>query len=270
LVVYGNFTEKELNRLADSIAPRLELPKPVLKVVGRAKSLKNLQSIMLGILNYESAYQSFPTWSFAKKGEHPVSWRVQVLPFIGHGELFNKYNPKEPWDSEANKEVLKNMPDVFRHPSAPKDSKKTNYIGIAGPNGALGVKDRSGYSFGNITDGSSNTVFLIETKAKIPWTKPEDFILDLSSKDSKDLFDRLINFEYIDDEGVAVGWGDAHCSMLDRAKLTPNADSKFDNGNFKSESTLIKLFAIGDGSVIEGENLELKKSAYNLIQQKNK
>ncbi len=43
------------------------------------------------------------------------SWRVDILPFLGQEALFAQYKQNEPWDSENNKKVLAQMPDVFRH-----------------------------------------------------------------------------------------------------------------------------------------------------------
>ena len=302
--INGDFTKKELMRIYKSLRSEIKFPAGTngARILGRFKSANNMKQIMLAFHNYESAFQHFPTWCGSEKLKHPISWRVAILPFLGHSELYDKYNPDEPWDSKANEEVLKNMPDVFRHPSFPQDSITTNYIGIAGRDGAFGVKgakvrgpevgdsytdgfgadygevdDESAndgvaadygnaYGFGDVTDGTSNTVFVIESKANIPWTKPEDFMVDLSEKNQKDLFDRLTKFDYLDEDVLGVGWGDGRISFLDRKKLTPPAGAEFCKAWLKN-STLLKIFTISDGSVINrGESLEYKESVLNLLE----
>ena len=318
MTISGDFTKDELIQFSKLVGNEFKFRKGTIgaKIFGRTKSANNMREIVLAILNYESAHQHLPTWFGSDELKHPMSWRVAILPFLGHQELFEKYNPEEPWDSEANEEVLKNMPDVFRHPSFPQDSTSTNYIGIAGRNGAfsdkgvdpaLGVDgaqavpqmprqqqqergqpvdgddeygdaydaggdgfandvDReagfeSAYDFGNVTDGLTNTVFVIETKADIPWTKPADLMVDLNDKDQEGLFDRLSQFDYLDEDVLGVGWGDGRISFLDRKKLTPLAGLKFDEEIFQ-RSTLLKIFTINDGSLIDPKSLEYNESEF--------
>ncbi len=50
-----------------------------------------------------------------KSGEPLLSWRVALLPFLGKAEyaLYQKFRLDEPWDSEHNRPLADQMPDVF-------------------------------------------------------------------------------------------------------------------------------------------------------------
>ncbi|MBL8817262.1 MAG: protein kinase [Planctomyces sp.] len=106
--------------------------------------------------------------------EHPYSWRVAILPYIGQQELFDKYRFDEPWDSDNNLALLSEMPEFYRSPHAPRDQRpgNTNLLGFATEQGGLGLK--GGETMSSFTDGTSNTILIVETAHSVPWTKPED------------------------------------------------------------------------------------------------
>ena len=68
------------------------------------------------------------------------------------------------------------MPEVFRHPGAPKDSTNTAYLALVGR--GMVFEGKQGMKFREIRDGTSNTIFLVEAKRDIPWTKLEDIHYD--------------------------------------------------------------------------------------------
>ena len=43
-----------------------------------------------------------------------LSWRVYLLPYIGHDELYRKFKLDEPWHSQHNFALIAEMPEVFR------------------------------------------------------------------------------------------------------------------------------------------------------------
>ena len=148
----------------------------------RMQSSNNLKQIALALLNYESAYRRFPgAYSVDKDGTPLLSWRVHILPYIEQGNLYQQFHLDEPWDSEHNIKLLDQMPDVYRSPSSYAEPHMTVYRAIGGPDGMLTVPKQEGIrgrTFGEITDGSSNTVLCIEAydSLAIEWTKPEEFI----------------------------------------------------------------------------------------------
>ena len=149
----------------------------------RAQSMNNLKQIALAFHNYHDVYGFFPPAVIEENGVQR-SWRVEILPFVEGAALYEQYRKNEPWDSEANKKVLEQMPPVFKDPSDPTGRTSTSYYRLTG-NGALAsekaVDIRSGGKgtrLSEITDGSSNTLMVVEAKRDVPWTKPDDIPFD--------------------------------------------------------------------------------------------
>ena len=145
----------------------------------RTTSMNNLRQLALASFNYESAYQRFPSGDGpVNKGGPAVSWRVKILPFIEEVNLYEQYNFDEPWDSENNMKVAKQMPAVYMNPQSTAQDGYTVYRGVGGVSGVMGVDDKGksvGRTFGEITDGASNTILFVECPdhMAVPWTKPD-------------------------------------------------------------------------------------------------
>ena len=102
----------------------------------RAQSANNIKQIMLAMHNYADIHGGMfpPAVVYGKdgKGKVPHSWRVELLPYLEGDALYNAYQFDEPWDSEANKKVLAQMPAVFRDPSADPKSTSSAYFVMVG------------------------------------------------------------------------------------------------------------------------------------------
>jgi len=140
----------------------------------KSQSKNNLKQLMLGAHNYHDVHGKFPQSAITgPDGKTTHSWRVALLPFIGQKKLYDQYQLNEPWDSPANQAVLNQMPAAFRHPNDFASSTNAAYFGLVGPDTAMGDSSRQA-RLRDITDGTANTIFLVEARRKIPWTKPED------------------------------------------------------------------------------------------------
>src|SRR5262249_19735785 len=82
----------------------------------------------------------------------------------------------EPWDSEHNKTLMEKMPEVFRSPVGNTGEKHmTHYQLLVG--GRATFEDKQSMRFPSSTpDGVSQTLFIVEAEAAVPWTKPADLI----------------------------------------------------------------------------------------------
>ncbi len=152
--------------------------------------MNNLRQLMLACHNYESAFSQFPNPSgITDNTPNGLSWRVQVLPFLEQGELYAKFKLDEPWNSEHNLKLVAEMPEIFKSPLV-KDpaihaAGKTVYqvpvadAGVFKPNNLENVPVK----FGDITDGSSNTICIVATDEAnaVVWTKPQDWNVDLDN-----------------------------------------------------------------------------------------
>ena len=145
----------------------------------RTTSMNNLRQLALASFNYESAYQRFPSGDGpVNKGGPAVSWRVKILPFIEEVNLYEQYNFDEPWDSENNMKVAKQMPATFMNPQSTAEEGYTVYRGVGGVSGVMGVNAEGksvGRKIASITDGTSNTIWFVECPdhMAVPWTKPD-------------------------------------------------------------------------------------------------
>jgi hypothetical protein len=150
-----------------------ELPTPA------QDTREKLKSLGLAMHKYHERYKHFPpAVVIGPDGKTSHSWRVALLPFLGEEtqRLYAKYKRDEPWDSPTNKKVLDQMPDIFRSCyDDPKSTKSAFYV-LVGPGTVF--EGSNGIKLGEITDGTSLTLLIVEARRNVPWTKPEDILYD--------------------------------------------------------------------------------------------
>ncbi|HUG92824.1 MAG TPA: DUF1559 domain-containing protein [Planctomycetaceae bacterium] len=168
---------------ANAVAALTESVKAARAAARRTQSMNNLKQIALAFHNYHDVYGRFPpAVLYGEDGKTPHSWRVAILPFIEQARLYEQYRFNEPWDSEHNRTILAQIPDVYRHPDEPSDGTNASYFALVGEKtvftGAKAPRNEAGTRVSQITDGTSNTLLVVEAKRQIPWTKPEDIPFD--------------------------------------------------------------------------------------------
>ncbi len=227
----GNEARLKLEMGTDSLAKLMIEPLVAVKSsADRAGQTTNMMKIMLALYNYESAFGSFPPAVIvdAESGMKR-SWRVELLQFLdGTGELYNQYRKNEPWDSVANKKVLAQMPDVYRHPSQPRDATTTAVTAAYGE-GLVFNRSSKGIKLAEVLDGTSSTLAILESKTDIPWTKPADVEIDLKQ-------DKLPVFGGFDSTGYTVGFMDGSVRYF---------------GNSIDVGLLKKFFTIAGGEEVQ-------------------
>jgi hypothetical protein len=141
------------------------------------RDMNSMKQIGLAFHNFESAYRSFVPQSLASKdGKKLLSWRVLILPFLEEPDLFQQFKLDEPWDSPHNKKLIEKMPKLYATRGAPPGM--TAFQVPLAPRSAFGRPGKP-LQFQDITDGTSNSIWLVETDAEnaVPWTKPEDYTI---------------------------------------------------------------------------------------------
>lgn len=171
-------TKYHLNFRIPETAPAtiLKIQKDVEK---RAMGRNNLKEIGIALLNYHETFTQFPFPAAegpdGKRSQ--LSWRVHILPYVDHYELYEQFKLDEPWDSEHNKALIDKMPDIYKL----SDQAKVGHSQLVAPAGKGFIMDGEAYlKFRDITDGSSNTVvvFSVKPEKAVPWTKPGGFPTD--------------------------------------------------------------------------------------------
>jgi len=145
----------------------------------RAQCTNNMKQIGLAMHNYQSTNDAFPASAIVdKQGKPLLSWRVAILPYIEQQALYQKFKLDEPWDSPNNKELIKLMPMTYACPTqfVKSDAGLTTYRAFAG-NGAL-LDPTKPTRLAEITDGTSNTLMVVEAADPVTWTKPDDLTFD--------------------------------------------------------------------------------------------
>jgi Protein of unknown function (DUF1559) len=81
---------------------------------GRYIPFWSLGSLGKAMHNYQTKHGRLPPAAvYSEDGTPLLSWRVLLLPHLQHGELFQKFNLDEPWDSPQNLALLAKMPDEY-------------------------------------------------------------------------------------------------------------------------------------------------------------
>ncbi|MCL2304700.1 MAG: DUF1559 domain-containing protein [Planctomycetaceae bacterium] len=146
----------------------------------RTLCTNNLKNIGHALHNYHDKYQCFPpAYTVDENGQPLHSWRVLLLPFLEEQALYEQIRLDEPWDSEYNKQFHDKIPCVFRCSTGgllalssvkEKNSRKCLYSVVIGDEtpfpGAATTK------FSDITDGSSNTILVVERLLSVCWMAP--------------------------------------------------------------------------------------------------
>jgi hypothetical protein len=140
-----------------------------------ATSVNNLKQIAIAFHSYNDTAGVLPTNQLSKDKKPLLSWRVQILPYIEHVDLYRQFKLDEPWDSENNKKLIDRMPDVYAPVRGKADKGMTFYQAFGGSNGWMkpGAKIPNAFP-----DGTSNTFFAAEAAKPVVWTKPDDLEFD--------------------------------------------------------------------------------------------
>jgi prepilin-type processing-associated H-X9-DG protein len=158
----------------------------------RQASGNNLRQIGMAMHNFGSTHGRLPAGvQQTKDGRPALSWRVTLLPYLDQDKLYLQFRMDEPWDSANNKRLLTPMPKVFAHPGASDATTaagKTHYRVFYGPGAVFdpfatvppqGGGPTLGIRFpADITDGTSNTIMVVEAADPIEWTRPDELRFD--------------------------------------------------------------------------------------------
>jgi type II secretory pathway pseudopilin PulG len=147
----------------------------------RTQSMNDMKQLLLAMHMYMDKNKTFPPHAIYAGGKPVLSWRVAILPYIGQQALYNQFHLDEPWDSDHNKPLVAQMPEIFTNPSYKTPPGQTAYLAVVGDQCAFDGSE-NGIKPGQFTDGTSKTVMIVEANSDraVEWTKPEDLRFDAS------------------------------------------------------------------------------------------
>jgi prepilin-type processing-associated H-X9-DG protein len=155
------------------------LTRPLFEVVrdrnmGTMTSANNLGQLILAAHDEVEVFSQLPAAATTNsRGELLLSWRVSILPFINHEEIYRQFKLDEPWDGPHNKTFARATLSSYAAPygSAPSEPGMTIYQGFVGPGTAF---ERPGLTLKDFPDGTANTIWAVEAASGVPWSKPAD------------------------------------------------------------------------------------------------
>lgn len=151
-------------------------PETPLTPVERARlTRENLARIGEALAEYSSAQRRLPPQATHSAGTRSplLSWRVELLPYLGLRELYEAFRLDQPWDSPHNRRLLPLIPAVYQSPERFDD--QTNYLGCSGSTCAF--RGHYGLGLNKIEDGPAETAAVVEVNddRAVPWTRPVEF-----------------------------------------------------------------------------------------------
>ena len=158
----------------------------------RMQCSNNLKQIAIAFHNYHDEHGHLPpAYSVDEEGKPLHSWRVLMLSYLFDGfhpipeyqKLYEQIRLDEPWDSEHNRQFHTQVPLIFRCPSAPDDGRcKSCGLGYGPVEGGANYSVVYGAetpftgsepkSFEDMKDITSNTIFVVERRARVNWMDP--------------------------------------------------------------------------------------------------
>jgi hypothetical protein len=154
----------------------------------RRQHVNNLKQIGLAMHSYNDAFKRLPPAAISgindPTGKPLLSWRVAILPYIEQDALYREFNLDQPWDHPTNKKLIGRMPQIYMMPGVDAKEGETHYRVLVGPDTMLepikgpGGRLTTRFHLGNIPDGTSNTIMVVEAKDPTIWTRPDDLPYD--------------------------------------------------------------------------------------------
>ena len=135
----------------------------------------NIKMMMLAMHNHHDACHYFPqAYTVDAAGKPLHSWRVALLPFLEQQPLYEQIRRDEPWDSEWNKQFHDKCPKFYQCSEMSDEEKAsgmTSYSFVVGSR-CYPKPGKQQYQFSQITDGTSNTIGIVERQTPVNWMDP--------------------------------------------------------------------------------------------------
>ncbi len=202
----------------------------------RGRAIENLKRVANALQQYQNEKGIFPAPAIASADGRPLlSWRVELLPYLGYGSLAAAFHRDEPWDSPHNQTLLAHIPSVYQSPE--RLDERTNLLVPIGNSAAFhGVQGRAPRRW---EDGLSNILLLLEVdnELAVPWTAPQDWTVEPTQP--------LRGLGTLRGDGFFAAWADSQIAMIPtnlpvesaRAMFTVDGGESFNGSSVSRAAT---------------------------------
>lgn len=165
--------------IRDGIAKRKEL-------ADRMATSNRFKQVVLAAHTYHDVNNGLPTpyaspgWGnppdvSAIKLEDRLSWRVSILPYLEQGNISNRMNVNEAWNSPANLPWSNQPVPAYADLDTPADP--DTRVRCFYDNGAA-FDTRTRTRLIDITDGTTNTILYVQGGQKVTWSRFGEYKFD--------------------------------------------------------------------------------------------
>ena len=190
----------------------------------REATERNLKQIGAAIVRYQDENGELPSNTYAPDDTPLLSWRVHILPQLGHEDLYRQFKLDEPWDGPTNRPLLDRIPDVYVQPRTRLGTPRglTHYRGFSSPGSVFSrrlVVGREREDYEKLTTAvfrneAAEIVVVVDAADPVEWTRPADLEAIRGQ-----LVPRMISYSFDKQDYFAVayangkaGWVSAHGS----------------------------------------------------------
>lgn len=141
----------------------------------RASQIRN---VVIAMHRYHEDRNKLLTTNILNQSGKPLlSWRVTLLPYLGEEQLYRQFKLDEAWSSPHNIKLLEKIPRCYQSWRKRAPLGHTQFAALTGPGTIFEMKS---VTLGQVTiqDGTSNTAVIAESGRFIPWTMPDDELVD--------------------------------------------------------------------------------------------
>ncbi|TWU04438.1 DUF1559 family PulG-like putative transporter [Stieleria varia] len=193
----------------------LDMMKPLL-AAGKGKRNQtqrsnDMKQIGLAFHNYADVNGHLPPRCFVDRDGKPLlSWRVPILPWLSQQAFYYELDLSRAWDDQPVEHLMTSVLPVYTNGS--DDGTLTTYRAPVFP-GSLWSGDGPPKQFRDVTDGTSNTIAVIDApeSAAVHWANPEPWVIS-AEEPIKDVFGER--------DEVRVLMLDGSVLTLERAEMT--------------------------------------------------